>query len=106
MESNIGKYACSTAGRDKGKYFVITGVADDQHVFLVDGHIRRLEKPKKKKLKHVYITEHVAETLMEKMHSRRKMLDSDIRESIKQYVHERAISETAAQGSTIENQMK
>lgn len=49
-----GMLAKSKAGHDTGKVYVITDT-DDAYVYLVDGKIRTLDKPKKKKKKHVQI---------------------------------------------------
>ena len=55
--SMTGKIVKSKAGHDKGLLFVISGVSDtdDGYVFIADGGSRRIEKPKKKKLKHLLI---------------------------------------------------
>ena len=50
----IGMLAKSKAGHDKGHVYVIYGV-DETYVYLVDGKIRTLSNPKKKKQKHVQI---------------------------------------------------
>ena len=42
----------STAGRDKGKTFLIVNV-DSENAYLVNGKERKTNKPKKKKLKHI-----------------------------------------------------
>lgn len=47
--------ATSLAGRDKGRVFVIVGVLDEEHVYIADGKMRKIEKPKKKKLKHLRV---------------------------------------------------
>ncbi|MEZ3487623.1 MAG: KOW domain-containing RNA-binding protein [Lachnospiraceae bacterium] len=49
-----GMLARSKAGHDAGKIYVIIDV-DDTYVYLADGHIRTLDRPKKKKKKHVQI---------------------------------------------------
>ena len=57
MRINIvetGMLAKSKAGHDKGRLYVIYGV-DETYVYLVDGKIRTIDKPKKKKKKHVQI---------------------------------------------------
>lgn len=55
MEENyIGMLAKSAAGHDKGTVYVIFA-ADDAYVYLVDGKVRTLDKPKKKKKKHIQI---------------------------------------------------
>ena len=50
----VGMLARSKAGHDKGHVYVIFKV-DEAYVYLVDGAIRTLENPKKKKKKHVQI---------------------------------------------------
>ena len=50
----IGMLAKSKAGHDKGHVYVILEV-DEAYVYLVDGKIRTMDKPKKKKKKHVQV---------------------------------------------------
>lgn len=59
MDSIVGRVVMSKAGRDKGKFFVVHSVIDEKNVLLVDGKLRKLNKLKKKKLKHLQITTHV-----------------------------------------------
>lgn len=47
-----GMLAKSKAGHDKGKVYVIYEF-DETYVYLVDGRIRTIENPKRKKRKHV-----------------------------------------------------
>ena len=49
-----GMLAKSKAGHDAGHVYVILA-ADAAYVYLVDGSVRTMEKPKKKKKKHVQI---------------------------------------------------
>ena len=49
-----GMLAKSKAGHDQGNVYVIYDV-DDTYVYLIDGKIRKIENPKKKKIKHVQI---------------------------------------------------
>lgn len=49
-----GMLARSKAGHDAGKIYVIIDT-DDAYVYLADGRIRTLGKPKKKKKKHVHL---------------------------------------------------
>ena len=55
----IGSVAVSTAGRDRCRVFLITGVCDEGAgvVDIADGKLRKLEKPKRKKLRHLKIVE-------------------------------------------------
>ncbi len=72
------------AGRDKGRLLIITAMADDNHVMVADGDIRRVEKPKKKKLRHLAMTDKTAEAVAEIFRSRKKPLDAELREAIRQ----------------------
>lgn len=50
---DIGQIVKSKSGRDAGRIFVVFGKADSNHVLIVDGSLRRVDKPKKKKIKHL-----------------------------------------------------
>lgn len=52
VEVTVGDLVVSRAGRDKGRPFVVL-TCEEGFVYLVDGDLRRLEKPKKKKRMHV-----------------------------------------------------
>lgn len=52
---NIGQVVKSMAGRDKGRVFLVYEVVDDKNVLIVDGDLRKLDNPKKKRLKHLSI---------------------------------------------------
>ena len=47
-----GMLAKSKAGHDKGHVYVIYEL-DETYVYLVDGKLRMIENPKRKKIKHV-----------------------------------------------------
>lgn len=49
---SVGDLVVSTAGRDKGKTFLIVKI-DNEYAYLVNGKERKTCKPKKKKLKHI-----------------------------------------------------
>ncbi|MBQ0109339.1 MAG: RNA-binding protein [Clostridiales bacterium] len=49
-----GHLRVSLAGRDKGRVCAVVGVADEENfVLIADGKMRKVESPKKKKLKHL-----------------------------------------------------
>ena len=50
----IGKLAKSKAGHDKDQFYFIIQ-EDKEFVYLVDGKIKKVENPKKKKKKHIQI---------------------------------------------------
>lgn len=49
---SVSDIVLSLAGHDSGKLFAVLK-SDGQYAFLVDGKVRRLCNPKKKKLKHL-----------------------------------------------------
>lgn len=49
----IGDLVISKSGRDKGRKLVVTGITDENYVLIADGDLRKVENPKRKKLKHL-----------------------------------------------------
>ncbi|HYF84667.1 MAG TPA: RNA-binding protein [Clostridia bacterium] len=83
QDISIGQIVISTAGRDKDDKFVVLCIIDDQYVYISDGDIRKLEKPKKKKIKHLKILNYVAEDVKGKLESKEKLNNSEIRKLLK-----------------------
>ena len=50
-----GQIVFSKRGRDKGRIFIVLSV-EGEYVFLADGQLRPLNKPKKKKTRHIQPT--------------------------------------------------
>lgn len=82
MKVALGQIVISRAGRDAGRRFVVVGVIDDFFVEISDGDLRRLEKPKKKKIKHLNITDEKAESLEEKLKSGARITNAEIRKAL------------------------
>ncbi len=57
-----GQVVRSQKGRDEGKVYIIIEIIDDDLLLLVDGKLRKLDRPKKKKVKHLYIYKDVIDT--------------------------------------------
>ncbi|NLX64100.1 MAG: RNA-binding protein [Clostridiaceae bacterium] len=86
LDTVIGRYAWSKSGRDKGRLFIIIGIYDDQHVLIADGEYRRVENPKKKKLKHLNITNSTAEEIKALVEMKKKLLNADLQKAINNYL--------------------
>ena len=71
-----GMLAKSLAGHDKGKVYVIIDI-EENHIFLVDGMSRTLDRPKRKKKKHVQ--------LIRKKHPIENIDDADIKCILNEY---------------------
>ncbi len=82
MKVALGQIVVSRAGRDAGRRFVIIRVIDDSFVEISDGDLRKLEKPKKKKIKHLNMTDEKAGSLEEKLKSNAKITNAEIRKAL------------------------
>lgn len=85
MDTIIGRYVWSKAGRDKDHLFIIIDIVDTQHVLVADGDLRRLNNPKKKKLKHLKVTEKASLEISQTVLMKRKLLDSDLQKAVQRY---------------------
>lgn len=72
-------------GRDRGKFFVVTKV-DGGFAFIADGRGRRLEKPKRKNLKHLIPVEKPGGRLAEKLSEGQKVTNAEIRRALAGYL--------------------
>ena len=71
----------SLAGRDKGKYFYVMDV-EDNYVLIADGKGRKLENPKRKKLKHVRRVSRTETRVATKILNGDKVLNSELRRDL------------------------
>ena len=78
MDICKGMLVYSRAGRDKGKLFIVLDIKND-FVYLSDGKIRRVESPKKKKIKHINMTNTVLDLDFD------KASDSDLRKALSEH---------------------
>ena len=80
----IGEFAKSKAGHDKNQIFIIINI-EEEYVYLVDGKSRILDKPKKKKIKHIQVINQIDEELQRKLETNLILRDEDIKRAIKSY---------------------
>ena len=77
----ISDVVVSTAGRDQGEWFYV--IAEDPiYLFLANGKDRTLEKPKRKKRKHVQKVLRSETRVAEKIRSGNKVLNSELRRDL------------------------
>ena len=77
-KSNIVR---SDAGRDKGKFFYVIDT-EDNYVLIADGKTRKLENPKRKKLKHVRRVTRTDSRTAQKLLSGEAVLNSELRRDL------------------------
>ncbi len=80
-EFTIGCFVVATAGHDSGKCYVIFEM-DSEYVYLVDGRIRTLERPKKKKRIHIRMLSDIEPCLAVKVQNR-TVKNEEIKRAIK-----------------------
>jgi len=84
VDANPGQLVLSKAGRDKGKKFILTAVDKESgYAYIVDGKLRRVENPKKKKLKHLEMTGIVSSKLAEKLKEGKSLQNPEVIKEIK-----------------------
>ena len=81
MEIDRSSLIVSKAGRDKGQLFFVID-ADEQYVYLADGKSRKLEKPKRKKRRHVRKLPLYPSRVAEKLRNGDKVLNSELRREL------------------------
>ena len=78
---NISDVVRSTAGRDQGKLFYVIGT-DPVFLLLANGKDRTLEKPKRKKRKHIQKVLRSETRVAEKLRLGDKVLNSELRRDL------------------------
>ena len=77
----ISDVVVSTAGRDQGEWFYV--IAEDQtYLFLANGKDRPLDKPKRKKRKHVQKVLRSETRVAEKLRQGDKVLNGELRRDL------------------------
>ncbi|MCX7779970.1 MAG: KOW domain-containing RNA-binding protein [Negativicutes bacterium] len=56
----VGSIVVSSAGRDKGRAYVIIAEADRPFVLVADGRDRKVANPKKKNIRHLIVQSSIA----------------------------------------------
>jgi ribosomal protein L14E/L6E/L27E len=79
---SVGEIVQSLAGRDKEGFFIVMSV-DGEYVTLVDGRKRRVQKPKRKKIKHIKKVYSVNEEIAERIKSGKPIGNERIAQAIK-----------------------
>jgi ribosomal protein L14E/L6E/L27E len=54
----LGQIVLSKAGKDRGSFYAIV-LEDEEFAFIADGRLRKVEKPKRKRKKHLAFTKTV-----------------------------------------------
>ena len=81
MDISKSDIVISLAGRDKDKLFYVMDI-EDNYVLIADGKGRKLENPKRKKLKHVRRVSRTETRVATKILNGDKVLNSELRRDL------------------------
>ncbi|MDL2225179.1 KOW domain-containing RNA-binding protein [Eubacteriales bacterium OttesenSCG-928-M02] len=79
-----GRVVKSKQGRDKDRFFVIYSYDGGEYAYLVDGVLRKLDKPKKKKIKHLEVTGTKLDPLCTKLTEGTRIFDAEVRKALEE----------------------
>ena len=82
MNNYTGYFAKSLAGHDHSNVYIIVD-ADNEYVYLVDGKLKKVDNPKKKKIKHIQIIKRTDDTITDKINNNIALTNEDIKYAIK-----------------------
>ncbi len=83
-ECEVGRIVQSTQGRDKGRYFVILAKNPLEQAFVADGKTHKVEKPKKKNIKHIKAKPHWLEEIAAKIEKNILIENHEIRKGLEE----------------------
>ncbi len=85
MKNNdlIGGLVFSLAGRDYMEPYIIVDMIENDYVLLANGRTKTIEKPKKKKLKHLNLTNVVGEEIKKAIFLKDNNIDIMIKKFLK-----------------------
>jgi len=82
-----GDIVYAKAGRDKDRPFVVLSILDSEFAMLADGRRRKVQKPKKKKLKHLQTSGCKALLIQEKLQNGTVVTNPDIKRALADFLN-------------------
>ena len=83
----IADLVISVSGRDKNRIFMVVDIPEEGYVHIADGALRKLEKPKKKKIKHLCLSQYQAnERILTKISEGKKLTNAELRKMLRALV--------------------
>ena len=84
MDSDIVRsdVVASLCGRDKGALMMVVAIDQAGYAYLCDGHMRKIEKPKRKKLKHIRLVAHTDCRAAQKIRAGERLSNSEVRRAL------------------------
>ncbi|MCA0989421.1 KOW domain-containing RNA-binding protein [Guptibacillus algicola] len=87
----IGRIVRNKRGRDAEQYSVIVEVINDRYVFIADGDKRKFDRPKRKNLAHLELTNYVSPEVKRSLEETGRVTNGKLRFAISKYMNEYVI---------------
>ena len=81
----IGEVVYSIAGRDSGRYYIITEIENEDRVKVADGEIKSIKNAKRKNIRHIKSSGDVLEKIAQKLINNEQVFDSEIKSALRSY---------------------
>ena len=75
----LGSVVVSKAGRDEGRLFLVVAEVDEDFVMVANGALRKMDRQKKKRRKHLKPTGRVVEELRDRLSQGKTVEDHELR---------------------------
>ncbi|HHW03512.1 MAG TPA: RNA-binding protein [Thermoanaerobacterales bacterium] len=95
-ELSLGQLVLSCAGRDSGRFMIVVKILDSNYVYVADGTLRKIENPKKKKIKHLKVLNKKSDYIAEKLQNKRKVYNDEIKRALEELA-DVGLEETSSQ---------
>ncbi len=82
----IGQIVRVVQGREADQYAVIINIMDDRFVLLADGEKRKYDKPKRKNLQHVELTDYISREVENSLLETGRVTNGKLRFAISKFV--------------------
>ena len=86
MNITEGLVVKSKAGRDKGDLFIVIRT-EGEFLYIANGNLRKVDRPKKKKLKHLEVTDFVSEFVKNRLETLGKVTNQELRNALAEYLN-------------------
>lgn len=83
-----GQVVRITHGREAGQYAVIIRIIDDRFVMLADGEKRKYDRPKKKNLHHIVLTDYISLEIQNSLLETGRVTNGKLRFTITKFENE------------------
>ncbi len=84
MENDIVRsdVVASLCGRDRGALMLVVAIDGEGYAYLCDGRMRKIERPKRKKLKHIRLVAHTDCRAAQKIRAGERLSNSEVRRAL------------------------